>query len=1082
MELRRYVGMFWKWLWLMVLCAALAGAGAYVISKQVVVLYGATCTMLINPANSNIQDYSSLMTSERLAMTYVELLTKRPVMEEVVRALGLEVDPESLAGQIAVSVVRDTQLITLRVVDEDPARAKDIANTVPVVFAQINEEMQLSRYKSSKDNLTRQLEEVSADISSTLTSLDSLRDQPDASEAEITRLEDALLQYRTTYSNLVRYFEEVRVQEAGALDTVTVVEPAGAAIPISRRTFTNVLIAVMIGGMVAVGIMLLVEYLDDTVKSPDDVERLVHLATLGIIVNFRRFSSNGQGPVTAARPKSSIAEGYRVLRTNVQFAAMGAGKPGTLLLVTSAQPREGKSTSIANVGVSLAQAGKRVLLVDADLRRPTLHEQFGLTNEVGLTSLLLERDADLERVVRDTGIEGLRVLTSGRCPANPAEVLSFPETAQLLERLKALADYVLLDSPPVLSVADASILAQKADGVLLIVEMGKTRTGAMQRSVAALQAVKARLMGVVINRVSAQPGSYYHDQYYNYSRYYDDEEGGGKKKSRSSPLARLLGRGGKKRPPAGHSGQAGIDSLHAAPSTADEAEPLRTVEPQPASGDERRSADGGEAPSSLEAQAGPGTEYRAAGTIEASVPGTAMGTVESPLGFSTRLTAGRASQSARAEQGGGGVPIAHVERASDTDALYLQGMAHYRRREWNQARESLLRVKQEEPARGGVDAILNDIDMLMRLDQLRVAGSAAVLERIPDVHETTAPTKRPQATRSRLPTRPLALIPVVLLVLAGAAALSIYQGWVRLPAAAPSARGYINQGRALFMIENYQASAGAFTKALELEPNNSDARLGAEKARQYIEIKSLYAEARALVDQNDCTRAVEKLEAVTAIDAWYKDAGVMLARCKRYSELDGLFAKALDSYNNSEWSKAASALASIRGRDATYRQAELKEMLFNAYLNDGRQRIAKAVTSTDILQAMGSLSSAAGLDPGSSTVQEERQLAALYSDGFMARSQGNWASAIASLSKIIGVRPDYAGGRCAQMVCECRLKLGAKYQAQGQLDLALSEYRAVVASAVCDSVEAREKEREIAQLLVSAQAAPQPTAAPTVQP
>jgi len=440
--------------------------------------------------------------------------------------------------------VRDTQLITLRIVDTDPARAKDIANTIPEVFGEQNARMQQTRFSSSKQSLQQQLEAVDADIIAVQSSLEALRALAEPDQAEINRLEAALLQYRTTYANLLRSYEDIRMAEAQTLDSITVVEPAVLATsPVGPKTKTNTLLAAVVGAMVAVGVAFLIEYLDDTVKSPQDVERVTNLPTFGAIVQFPKSMSDGQGPVMAAHPKSAIAEGYRVLRTNLQFSAMGMKKSGVLLLVTSAQPLEGKTTSLANLGVSLAQAGKRVLLVDTDLRRPALHRQFKLSKEAGLTSLLLEPEADVERLIQPTAVDGLQVLASGRVPANPAEVLGFPEMAALLERLRSSADYVLLDSPPVLTVADASILAQQVDGVLMVVETGVTRTDMLRQAVAMLERVKARLLGVLLNKVSVRRGSYYDYYYYYYSGYYTDEEGAKRKKkhrtSSRNPFRRL---------------------------------------------------------------------------------------------------------------------------------------------------------------------------------------------------------------------------------------------------------------------------------------------------------------------------------------------------------------------------------------------------------------------------------------------------------------------------------------------------------------------------------------------------------------
>ena len=513
MELRQYIALLRKWLWLVILAAVLAGGSAYVVSNRQPQTYQATTTIFISQASTTTQDASALLAGERLARTYAQLMTKRPVMDEVISNLNLSTSAEALAKKVTVSLVRDTQLISLKVVNQDPVVTRDIANMIPVVFSEHNEQMQLSRYANSKQNLQTQLEAVDADMLATESSLELLRARSEPDRLEIDRLEAALLQYRTTYANLLRSYEEVRVAEAKTLDTVTVVEPAILSTsPVGPKTTTNTLLAAVVGVMLAVGMGLLIEYLDDTIKTPDDVERVAHLPTLGAIVDFRKYKlEDKEGPITALHPKSAIAEAYRILRTNLEFSTMGMRQSGAVLLVTSAQPVEGKTTSLANLGVSLAHAGKRVLLVDTDLRRPALHGQFQLSNETGLTTLLLEPRTDIHGVIQPTKIEGLRILPSGRLPANPAEALSFPQTAALLEQLRPLADYVLLDSPPVLSMADASILAQKVDGVLMVVEMGKTRTDVFRRAVAALERVKAHVTGIVLNKVVSQPGGYYYD-------------------------------------------------------------------------------------------------------------------------------------------------------------------------------------------------------------------------------------------------------------------------------------------------------------------------------------------------------------------------------------------------------------------------------------------------------------------------------------------------------------------------------------------------------------------------------------------
>lgn len=217
-------------------------------------------------------------------------------------------------------------------------------------------------------------------------------------------------------------------------------------------------------------------------------------------------SENGGGKlITLADPRSPVAEAYRSLRTNLEFSSLD--KPLRTMIVTSAAPEEGKSTVLANLAVVMAQAGKHVILVDCDLRRPSLHELFGISNHTGLTTALLD-EAAAELPLRETGVPGLRLLPSGPLPPNPAELLDSRRMAELIETLRNQADIVLFDAPPVIAVADAAILASKVDGVLLVINAGVTKREHAQRAKAALERVNARLVGTVLNNVDLDMSLY----------------------------------------------------------------------------------------------------------------------------------------------------------------------------------------------------------------------------------------------------------------------------------------------------------------------------------------------------------------------------------------------------------------------------------------------------------------------------------------------------------------------------------------------------------------------------------------------
>ena len=204
--------------------------------------------------------------------------------------------------------------------------------------------------------------------------------------------------------------------------------------------------------------------------------------------------------ITLTDPRSPAAEAYRTLRTNVYFA--GLNHSIHTLLVTTVAPLEGKSTTVANLAVSMAQGDKRTILVDADLRRPALHTLFGLNNDKGLTSLFMNAKGPIEPAYKDVGVPNLRVLTSGPLPPNPAEVLGSQRMLDVIETLKQAADIVLFDAPPVIAVTDATVLGTRVDGVVLVVDAGQTRREHAKRAKEQLEKLNIRIVGAVLNGAS----------------------------------------------------------------------------------------------------------------------------------------------------------------------------------------------------------------------------------------------------------------------------------------------------------------------------------------------------------------------------------------------------------------------------------------------------------------------------------------------------------------------------------------------------------------------------------------------------
>ncbi len=203
--------------------------------------------------------------------------------------------------------------------------------------------------------------------------------------------------------------------------------------------------------------------------------------------------------VTISNPRSPVAEAYRALRTNLEFS--GLDKPLRSMVVTSAGPDEGKSTTLANLAITLAQAGKRVILADCDLRRPSLHQIFEVRNNQGITDLMLDEALMANPPFQDTPVSSLKLLTSGHLPPNPAELLGSRRMSEIITCLLAQADVVLFDTPPIIAVTDAALLSAKVDGVVLVIGAGKTRREHARKAKALLDKVNARLIGTVLNNV-----------------------------------------------------------------------------------------------------------------------------------------------------------------------------------------------------------------------------------------------------------------------------------------------------------------------------------------------------------------------------------------------------------------------------------------------------------------------------------------------------------------------------------------------------------------------------------------------------
>jgi tyrosine-protein kinase Etk/Wzc len=351
-------------------------------------------------------------------------------------------------------------------------------------------------------------------------------------EVELARLTRQFELDDNIYKMLMEKYEEVRISEAGKLGNVKIIDLAQVPkAPVGPRRKLNILFGGMLGLALGIGLVLLMEYMDTSLKNIHDIEQFLALPVLGMIpaIDQEDVASRTDGGKTvngatsiAERlishhlPKSPISEAYRILRTNLQF--LNPDAPLKTILVTSSGPSEGKTTTASNLAITMAQVGSRTLIVDADLRRPMVNGVFGIPQEPGLTELLV-KGGDLQKAMVSTDIENLFILPAGTIPPNPSELLSSQKMKHLIQEMKKCCDLVILDCPPVITVTDAAVLAAEADCVVLVVQSGKTDREAARRAKTLLLNVKARIAGTVLNNISSDMLAGY-SYYYHY--YYED--------------------------------------------------------------------------------------------------------------------------------------------------------------------------------------------------------------------------------------------------------------------------------------------------------------------------------------------------------------------------------------------------------------------------------------------------------------------------------------------------------------------------------------------------------------------------------
>ncbi len=479
-----------------ILLAAIAAFGASMVLPK---SYESQATLLVgNLLQSTNPDQAQLQAAQSLSQTYIALATTRPILEKVISSLKLQRTADELRKQITTDQPINTSLLTISVKDADPTRAADIANAIATGLIESSpsggeQGAAMHTFIDQQLQSTQaQIQAIQADISRLM----ALSTPTTAQQQQLQRAQDRLIALNSSFASLVA---AMNVSSTNSLTLVVAAEPASS--PSSPAIVLNTVLGIIAGVVLSVAVAFLLEYLDDAVRSPEEMQAISGLPALGSVarIHAEALRDPARSLVALQSPRSPAAETFKSLRTNLGFATVD--RPVGILVVTSSSAAEGKTTVAANLAVAFAQAGRPTILVDADLRKPELHKLLNLPTGWGLTEALREPTASLDTYLQTTDQAQLRFMSSGELPPNPAELLASQSMRGLTDRLRGAADVVVVDSPPLLAVTDAAVLAGIADGVVLVVDAKRTSRGHLRAGCAALAKVGAPVLGAIYNRL-----------------------------------------------------------------------------------------------------------------------------------------------------------------------------------------------------------------------------------------------------------------------------------------------------------------------------------------------------------------------------------------------------------------------------------------------------------------------------------------------------------------------------------------------------------------------------------------------------
>lgn len=500
-EFRDYLEVLWRRKWVVLLAATVVVTIGVFRSVRQEKVYRASAQMLLTAE----QQAGSVETEVRI------------LESEAVADLAKQKLPGAVS--VAGSPVGASRVVSVTAESLNPQLAADSVNAYMAAYTDYRREQQLQKLLASSGQARLKNEQLQAEINDLEAQIE---EEPNAEE--VKRLEarrDSLAAQQLVIEDKLRDLEIANdFTNAGA----EVVTPASAPRePVRPKPVNDAVTAAAVGLLLGLALAYLFEYLDDSIKTRDDVQRAIGsevpvIATIPVVAEWK--DRTRTEVVTLSAPRSSTAEAYRALRTSVQFASLE--RPLNSLAITSPTAGEGKTTAIANLAVVMAGAGRRVVLLDCDLRKPRIHSFFGLDNRVGFTSWIIG-DAPLSAaLVEVPGVRRLSMVPSGPIPPNPSELLASRRFPELVSALQADGALVLIDTPPLLPVTDAAVIARSIDSILMVTSAQKSSRRDLRHAVDILRQIDAPFAGVVLNLVDIERSRYYQAGYY-----LPDDEGDG---------------------------------------------------------------------------------------------------------------------------------------------------------------------------------------------------------------------------------------------------------------------------------------------------------------------------------------------------------------------------------------------------------------------------------------------------------------------------------------------------------------------------------------------------------------------------